>query len=115
MNAPNIGASTDGVVATRAIVEENLGYGVVVLTSFSDQNRIVGALDAGAVGYLLKNAEPGDLLAGVHAAARGESPNHPRAARQLLSARADRTAAARLRPRELKCSDSSGKPWPTSR
>ena len=90
----------DGVAATRAIVADDLGAQVVALTSFSDQDRIVGALDAGAVGYLLKDTEPEDLLAGVRAAARGESPIHPRAARQLLTARADRSAADQLRPRE---------------
>lgn len=77
----------DGVSATRSILASGSDTQVVVLTSFSDSERILAALDAGAVGYLLKDAEPGDLVAGVHAAARGESPIHPRAARQLLAAR----------------------------
>ncbi len=80
----------DGVEATRRIVSEypeGKLVQVVVLTSFSDTERIVAALDAGAVGYLLKDTEPEELLHGVHAAARGESPLHPRAARQLLTAR----------------------------
>ena len=77
----------DGVEATRRIVGSGSPAQVVVLTSFSDSERIVAALDAGAVGYLLKDAEPGDLVEGVRAAARGESPLHPRAARQLLTAR----------------------------
>ena len=80
----------DGVEATRTIVREapdNKPAQVVVLTSFSDTERIVAAIDAGAVGYLLKDTEPEDLLEGVRAAARGESPLHPRAARQLLTAR----------------------------
>ena len=42
-----------------------------MLTSFSDQQRIVEALDAGAVGYLLKDADPDDLLAAVRAVGRG--------------------------------------------
>ena len=50
-----------------------------MLTSFSDSARIVAALDAGAVGYLLKDADPEDLLEGVRAVSRGESPLHPRA------------------------------------
>ena len=58
-----------------------------MLTSFSDSERIVAALDAGAIGYLLKDTDPDDLLEGIRAAARGESPLHPRAARQLLTAR----------------------------
>ena len=78
---------TDGVAATRAIVEAGLGVQVLVLTSFSDEERIVAALDAGAVGYLLKDAEADDVLDGIRAVSRGESPIHPRAARALLGAR----------------------------
>ncbi|MBJ7528055.1 MAG: response regulator transcription factor, partial [Nocardioides sp.] len=76
----------DGVQATRAVVAEGLAE-VLVLTSFSDSERIVAALDAGAVGYLLKDADPDVLVAGVHAVSRGESPLDPRAARQLLGSR----------------------------
>lgn len=75
----------DGVTATRQVVGEG-GTDVLVLTSFSDTDRIVAALDAGAVGYLLKDTEPEDVIEGVRAVSRGESPIHPRAARQLLSA-----------------------------
>jgi DNA-binding NarL/FixJ family response regulator len=95
---------TDGVAATRQICESGTASHVVILTSFSDRDRIVGALDAGAIGYLLKDAEPDEILAGVHSAARGESPLHPRAARELLAARVapgpDR-AGADLTGREL--------------
>ncbi|MEP7089364.1 MAG: response regulator transcription factor [Nocardioidaceae bacterium] len=91
----------DGVEATRLIVGQGLDSEVVVLTSFSDSARIIAALDAGAVGYLLKDADPEDVLDGVRAVSRGESPIHPRVARQLLT---DRTAApvpeVQLTPRE---------------
>lgn len=80
---------TDGVAATRAIVRDALSQ-VLVLTSFSDAERIVFALDAGAVGYMLKDAEPDDLIEAVRQVARGESPLHPRVARQLLTARSQR-------------------------
>ena len=91
----------DGVEATRRIAAEPLDTQVVVLTSYSDGARILAALDAGAVGYLLKDADPEDLLAGVRAVNRGESPIHPRAARELLTARAGGgQPAARLTPRE---------------
>jgi DNA-binding NarL/FixJ family response regulator len=95
----------DGVEATRKIVSEAEADNqpqVVVLTSFSDTERIVAAIDAGAVGYLLKDTEPEDLLEGVRAAARGESPLHPRAARQLLTARTKQTPTTTvdLTPRE---------------
>ena len=81
----------DGVEATRRILAAVPGAQVVVRTSFSDRDRIMDALAAGAVGYLLKDVEPADLLAGVRAAARGESPLHPRAARELITARAERS------------------------
>ncbi|HEY0643483.1 MAG TPA: response regulator transcription factor [Nocardioides sp.] len=82
----------DGVEATRAIVAEEVGTEVLVLTSFSDHARIDAAIEAGAVGYLLKDAEPEALLDGIRAVARGESPLDPRAARRLLS-RASGSAA----------------------
>lgn len=78
----------DGVAATRSIMAEKLGVDVLVLTSFSDSERIVAALDAGAVGYLLKDADPDDVLQGIRAVSRGESPIHPKAARALLGVRA---------------------------
>jgi DNA-binding NarL/FixJ family response regulator len=89
----------DGVTATRRITEAATGAEVLVLTSYSDRARIVGALDAGAVGYLLKDADPEQVLEGIRAVARGESPLHPRAARELLQ---QRTAPrVQLTPREV--------------
>jgi DNA-binding NarL/FixJ family response regulator len=77
----------DGTEATRRIVEANPDASVVILTSFSDREQILAALDAGAIGYLLKDAGPAELIDGVRAAARGESPLHPKAARELLTQR----------------------------
>ena len=98
---------TDGVAATRALAEQAPDVQVLVLTSFSDEERIVAALDAGAVGYLLKDAEADDVLDGIRAVSRGESPIHPRAARALLGARragrrgdAETDLVAALTPRE---------------
>jgi DNA-binding NarL/FixJ family response regulator len=94
----------DGAAATRALAQQHPHVQVLVLTSFSDRERIVAALDAGAVGYLLKDAEPAELVAGIEAVARGESPLHPRAARELLRSRsAPGTASSdvRLTPREV--------------
>ena len=90
----------DGVEATRQILAEQPTAQVVVLTSFSDSARIVAALDAGAVGYLLKDADPEDVLDGIRAVSRGESPIHPRAARQLLTARGATLGKVDLTPRE---------------
>ena len=71
----------DGIGATRRITDADPRVAVVVLTSFSDRERILGALDAGAVGYVLKDAEPDELERAVRAAARGEAPLDPRASR----------------------------------
>jgi DNA-binding NarL/FixJ family response regulator len=90
----------DGIEATRRIVQADPGVQVVVLTSFSDRARIVDALDAGAVGFLLKDAEPDDLFRGIRAAARGESPLAPKAAREVLLARSERRPPG-LTEREL--------------
>jgi DNA-binding NarL/FixJ family response regulator len=83
----------DGTEATRRILASDAKAAIVILTSFSDREQIITALDAGAIGYLLKDAEPAELIDGVRAAARGESPLHPKAARELLVQR-DSPAAA---------------------
>ncbi|HYW29448.1 MAG TPA: response regulator transcription factor [Gaiellales bacterium] len=75
-----------GIEATRLIGERAPTSQVLVLTSFVDRDRVVEALDAGAIGYLLKDAEPAELIDGIRSAARGESPLDPRAARTMLSA-----------------------------
>ena len=90
----------DGIEATRRLMAARPESRVVVLTSFSDRERILDALDAGAVGYLLKDAEPDELLRGIAAAARGESPLAPKAAKAVLSARAESRPAAELTARE---------------
>ncbi len=70
----------DGVEATRRITRAAEGPRVVVLTSFADREHISEALDSGAVGYLLKDSGPEELVSGVRAAAAGESPLTPRVA-----------------------------------
>jgi DNA-binding NarL/FixJ family response regulator len=90
----------DGVEATRRLVAAHPGVAVVVLTSFSDREQILEALDAGAVGYLLKDAEPEELEKAVRAAARGEAPLDPRAGRALLSAHQSASPLDALSDRE---------------
>jgi DNA-binding NarL/FixJ family response regulator len=90
----------DGIEATRRIRGANETVNVVVLTAFSDRQRILDAIDAGAVGYLLKDAEPEELVRGLRAAARGESPLAPKAAQALVAARAEQQTDPELTPRE---------------
>jgi DNA-binding NarL/FixJ family response regulator len=90
----------DGVAATRAVLAARPELPIVVLTSFADQARVADALAAGAVGYLLKDSDPRDLLAGVRAAAAGHAPLDPRVARNLLPSARHRDPAAALSDRE---------------
>jgi len=91
----------DGIEATRRLLAAQPQARVVMLTSFSDHERVMEALDTGAVGYLLKDAESDELLRGVRAAAAGDSPLSPRAARALLTARRGRRPFEELTAREL--------------
>ena len=90
----------DGIEATRRIRAAQPATAVVVLTSFSDRDRILRAIDAGAAGYLLKDAGPDELARAVRAAARGDAPLDPKAARALLSARTTAAPADSLSERE---------------
>jgi DNA-binding NarL/FixJ family response regulator len=84
----------DGIRATGTIAETGTDARVVMLTAYSDRERVVAALDAGAAGYVLKDAEPAEVLEAVRAA--------PRAASQLLSARSEeRRAELSKREREV--------------
>jgi DNA-binding NarL/FixJ family response regulator len=96
LSMPNM----DGIEAIGHVRAQNPDARIVVLTSFSDRERILDALDAGAVGYLLKDAEPDELIRGVRAAAAGEAPLAPKAASAVLTARTEQRPAAELTPRE---------------
>lgn len=87
----------DGVEATRLICAQHPDSRVLVLTSFSDRDRVSRAVAAGAAGYQLKDAEPADLRAAVRAVAAGHAPLDPRVAGVLLPAR---SAAGPLSARE---------------
>lgn len=96
LNMPEL----DGIEATRRIGAAQPRTRVVVLTSFSDRDRILAALDAGAIGYLLKDAEPEELVQGIRAAARGDSPLAPKAAGAVIQARVAARPAEELSGRE---------------
>jgi DNA-binding NarL/FixJ family response regulator len=89
-----------GVEATRRLLAGCPDTAVVVLTSFTDPDLVLDAVDAGAVGYLLKDAEPDNVVGAVRAAARGESPLDPRAARVVLASRHRPAPASVLSGRE---------------
>lgn len=90
----------DGVEACRRLLRVSPDTHVVMLTSFGDRERVLQALDAGAIGYLLKEHEPDEVLRAVVAAARGESPLSPRAASAVIAARTGRQPLSELTDRE---------------
>ncbi|HEU5486657.1 MAG TPA: response regulator transcription factor [Microlunatus sp.] len=82
----------DGVTATRKIVAKHPGTHVIVLTSYTDQQWISDALEAGAEGYLLKHSGPEVVTAGIREVMAGGAPLDPKAARILISSRQVRPA-----------------------
>jgi DNA-binding NarL/FixJ family response regulator len=90
----------DGVEATRQLTANHPDVSVVVLTTFSDQQRISDALNAGAAGYLLKDASPDEVIAAVRTVVAGGAPLHPKAARVLLDAQRATRPAKQLSSRE---------------
>jgi DNA-binding NarL/FixJ family response regulator len=90
----------DGIEATRSIVASTPAVHVIVLTSFADRSRILAALDAGATGYLLKDADPAEVAAAIRAAVAGGVPLDPRAARVMLDAQRTVQREVKLSARE---------------
>lgn len=74
----------DGIEATRLITERRLESRVLVLTTFEQDDYIFGALRAGASGFLLKRAEPEELIAAVHTVAGGEALLSPSVTRRVI-------------------------------
>ncbi len=79
------GSGMSGVEATRRIVELDGGPRVLVVTNYDTDADILGAIEAGAAGYLLKDTPPAELLAALRAAAAGESALSPAVATRLLT------------------------------
>jgi DNA-binding NarL/FixJ family response regulator len=76
----------DGVAATRRIAADHPGTRVVVLTTYADDESIIGALQAGALGYLTKDATRAEIGRAVMAAAAGQAILDPLVQQRLLSA-----------------------------
>jgi DNA-binding NarL/FixJ family response regulator len=84
----------DGVEATRRIRASHPQTQIVVLTTYSDDESIIGALQAGALGYLTKDATRAEIGRAVLAAAAGQAVLDPEVQQRLLSAAARAPAAA---------------------
>jgi DNA-binding NarL/FixJ family response regulator len=74
----------DGVEATRLIVESESNARIIILTTFDLDEYVYAALRAGASGFLLKDAPPGDLLSAIRAVASGDAVVAPSITRRLL-------------------------------
>ncbi len=90
----------DGVEATQRIRREHPDTNVLILTTYDTDRAIVSAVEAGAAGYLLKDAPPAEVLSAVHRAARGEQVLTPEIAERLREIRSAPTLPE-LTEREL--------------
>ncbi|MFF2611982.1 response regulator [Kitasatospora sp. NPDC058046] len=94
---------TDGITAAAEIRRNGLATGVLMLTTFGEDDYILRALSGGANGFLIKSGEPEELLAGVHAVAGGAAYLSPKVAARVVAhlaatgagGPADRRAGAR--------------------
>ena len=105
----------DGAEATRRMRAVAPDVAVLVLTTSSDRDDILRAFDAGAQGYVLKDASPEELVEAVHDAVRGESPMAWRTARALVDARSGSAAGVPSAPATGPATDDADLPHLTAR
>ena len=79
-----MGAGMDGIEAIRRIRERNQGQAILVFTTYDSDADIVRAVDAGAMGYLLKDAAPGEIFSAIRGAVQGKSVMSPPVASRLF-------------------------------
>jgi NarL family two-component system response regulator LiaR len=95
----------DGVETTRQVKAVSPSSKVIVLTSFSDDNKVFPAIKAGAISYLLKDISPEELAHAIRAAQRNEAVLHPEVAAKLMqefsTPRSSETPVDQLTPREM--------------
>ena len=93
----------DGIEATRQIRAHHDDVEVIALTSFVEEERVTAALEAGASGYILKDADPDEVAAAVRSAHRGELQLDPAITRRLMASlrRRPQDPAEKLTDREL--------------
>nr|WP_263325596.1 response regulator transcription factor [Neobacillus sp. Marseille-Q6967] len=96
----------DGIEATKCIKSEIPEIKIMMLTSFSDQDHVIPALEAGASGYQLKDIQPDDLIGCIKKIMTGENQLHPKATSHLLAnlsnkASGERKSLDQLTKREM--------------
>ncbi|MBK0005088.1 MULTISPECIES: response regulator [Priestia] len=75
----------DGIEATKELKKQAPHVQVMILTSFSDQDHVIPALEAGASGYQLKESDPDELVAAIRKLMNGENQLHPKVTTHLLT------------------------------
>src|SRR5690348_7320268 len=91
----------DGLTAVREMKRTTPSTQIIILTSFYEDDQVFGAIKAGAISYLLKDASPEELVEAVRAAARGEGVLHPMVAARVLREMQQRSPLDWLTAREL--------------
>ena len=96
----------DGIQATRIIKKEQPEIKILMLTSFSDQDHVIPALEAGASGFQLKDIQPDELVTSIKKIISGENQLHPIATSHLLAnlsnkSKQERNLLEELTKREL--------------
>ena len=89
----------DGIEAIRRIIADWPEARILVLTSFATDDKVFPAIKSGAMGYLLKDSEPEELVQAIRQVYRGESSLHPKIARKLLQEMAGGPPSSRQRDR----------------
>ncbi|KAB2331035.1 response regulator [Bacillus mesophilum] len=74
----------NGIEATREITKRSMPSKIMILTSFSDQDHVIPAIEAGAAGYQLKDVQPDVLVQAIEKLVKGENEIHPKATAHLL-------------------------------
>jgi DNA-binding NarL/FixJ family response regulator len=87
----------NGIQATPRLLECSPDSRVIILTSFGEEDKVIPAIQAGAHGYLLKDIAPDQLVRAIRNAYRGEVQLHPNAAKQLISAVAQKDEGSDVR------------------
>ncbi len=90
----------DGVTAIGELKKRYPDIEIIALTSVLEDEKVVGAVQAGATGYLLKDSKPQELIDAIHAAGRGEVRLHPEAAKRLMKQVKTPEMRESLTPRE---------------
>ncbi|GHI00457.1 response regulator [Neobacillus kokaensis] len=91
----------DGIEATKIIKNEQPAIKIMMLTSFSDHDHVIPALEAGASGFQLKDIQPDELVASIRRIMNGENQLHPKATSHLLANLSNRNKPEKNQIEEL--------------